>query len=288
MNNLVVLTFGILGNLVAFLVFLAPVPTFYRIIKRKSTEEFQCVPYMIALLSSMIWIYYAIIKSNETLVITINSVGGLIEAIYIAIYITYASKKARIVVLKILLLLHVVGFGSVLVLTQFLVKERRVRVQVLGWTSLALTSTVYISPLCIMKQVIRTKSVEFMPISLTLALLLNAVMWFFYGLLLKDFYLTVPNIVGFIFGALQIILYLIYKDRNKGGADQDKLPSNVKHKTTTFCDQMHPVICPLPIQDDQINLEIVTVAAENGGEVTVDPMQITADDHGSNQSNFNN
>ncbi|KAI3463592.1 hypothetical protein Pfo_020255 [Paulownia fortunei] len=258
-QNPMVFTFGILGNLVSFLVYLAPAPTFYRILKKKSTEEFQSVPYVVALLSSMLWIYYATLKSNETLLITINSVGCFIEAIYISIFISYAPKKARMLALKLLLLLNFVGFGLILIFTHFLVKESQ-RVQVLGWISVTLSASVYIAPLSIMKQVIRTKSVEFMPISLSFALLLNAVMWFFYGLLLKDFYIAVPNIVGFIFGALQIILYLVYK--NCKPDTEDKLPTNAKPKAITTT-EIHPV-GSLPLQDDQ-NLEIITVAEGHGG-----------------------
>ncbi|KAK6154210.1 hypothetical protein DH2020_013849 [Rehmannia glutinosa] len=272
-----VLTFGILGNLVSFLVYLAPAPTFYRILKKKSTEGFQCVPYVVALLSSMLWMYYAMLKTNETLLITINSVGCFIEAIYVSIYISYAPKKARMLALKLVVLLNIVGFGLILIFTHFLVKGS-VRVQVLGWICVTLSASVYVAPLSIMRQVIRTKSVEFMPISLSFALLLNAVMWFFYGLLLKDFYIGVPNIVGFIFGALQIILYLIYK--NCKVDVEDKLPTDsVKTKTilTATTPEIHP-ICSLPIQDDH-NIEIITVADEiNGGDDSTGPTERKVDE----------
>ena len=71
-------------------------PTFYRIYKNKSTESFQSVPYVVALFSAMLWIYYALLKSDECLLITINSAGCVIETLYIALYLTYAPKKAKV------------------------------------------------------------------------------------------------------------------------------------------------------------------------------------------------
>ncbi|KAL5858848.1 hypothetical protein ACOSQ4_000144 [Xanthoceras sorbifolium] len=124
----------------------------------------------------MLWIYYATLKRNAYLLITINSVGCLVETIYIVLFIAYAPKKARILSLKLLLVLNFGGFVSILLLTLFLAKgSTRVKI----------------------RMVIRTKSVEFMPFSF---------------IIISDVgchYL--PNILGIILGAVQMVLFLIYK-----------------------------------------------------------------------------
>ncbi|PUZ63519.1 hypothetical protein GQ55_3G074000 [Panicum hallii var. hallii] len=60
------------------------------------------------------------------------------------------------------------------------------------------------------KQVIKTKSVEFMPFYLSLFSLLTSFMWTLYGVLGRDPYLTAPNSVGCLTGILQLVVYCIY------------------------------------------------------------------------------
>ncbi|KAK3018001.1 hypothetical protein RJ639_004377, partial [Escallonia herrerae] len=234
-------------NIISFLVYLAPAPTFHRICKKKSTEGFQSVPYVVALFTAMLWIYYASLKSESTLLMSINSVGCVIETIYIALYIAYAPKKARILTLKLVLLLIFAGFCLILLLTQFLAKGPA-RLRVLGWICVVLSVSVFAAPLSIMTQVLRTKSVEFMPFWLSFFLALSAVMWFFYGLLQKDFFITLPNILGFVFGVIQMVLYEIYKNQ-KGPEAEQKLPTIVKPGGCATTPEVHPV-CSLPKSDE--------------------------------------
>ncbi|GLT79460.1 hypothetical protein SLA2020_509480 [Shorea laevis] len=213
-ENIWVFIFGILGNISSFVVFMAPIPTFYRIWKKKSTDGFQSLPYLVALFSAMLWIYYASLKSDAFLLITINSFGCLIETIYIAFYITYAPKKARMSTLKLLLSLNFMGFSTILLLSHFLAKGST-RIHILGWICMTFAFIVFVAPLSIMRLVIRTKSVEFMPFNLSLFLTISAIAWLFYGIFLKDLYVAIPNILGFIFGFLQMVLYGIYRNKSK-------------------------------------------------------------------------
>ncbi|XP_059664052.1 bidirectional sugar transporter SWEET15-like [Cornus florida] len=241
-----VFTFGILGNMISFMVFLAPVTTFYKVIKKKSTEGFQSLPYLVALFSSMLWLYYGSLKSGAYLLITINSVGCVIETIYVAIYIAYAPKTARISTFKILVLLNFGGFWLVLLLSHFLVKGST-RIHLLGWICLVFSVSVFAAPLSIMTQVIRTKSVEFMPFSLSFFLTLSAIVWFFYGLLQKDYFITLPNIIGFIFGVLQMVLYVIYNKKET----EEKLATTtttLKPSTTKTCEILP--VCSMPSSDE--------------------------------------
>lgn len=203
--------FGLLGNIISFMTFLAPLPTFYRIYKNKSTQGFQSVPYVVALFSSMLWIYYALLKSDELLLITINSAGCVIETLYIAVYLAYAPKKAKLFTAKILLVLNVGVFGLILLLTLLLAAGQN-RVVALGWVCVGFSVSVFVAPLTIIRQVVRTRSVEFMPFSLSLSLTVSAVVWFLYGLLIKDKYVALPNVLGFTFGVIQMVLYAIYRN----------------------------------------------------------------------------
>ncbi|OVA17429.1 SWEET sugar transporter [Macleaya cordata] len=226
---------GLLGNIISVMVYLAPLPTFYRVYKKKSTEGFQSIPYVVALFSAMLWIYYAFLKSDDAfLLITINSIGCIIETIYISIFITYAPKTARVLTAKLLVLMNFGLFSLILLLTLLLAKGSN-RVRILGWVCVAFSACVFAAPLSIMRLVIRTKSVEFMPFSLSFFLTLSAILWFSYGFLLKDLYVALPNVLGFIFGVLQMGLYAIYKDGTKVVTEEDnKLPvDHCQHNTTT-------------------------------------------------------
>ncbi|CAN1124251.1 Bidirectional sugar transporter NEC1 [Linum perenne] len=192
------LIFGLLGNIISFMVFLAPVPTFYKIHKKKSSQGFHSIPYVTALMSAMLLLYYGVLKTNATLIITINAIGCGIEVLYLSIYLLYSPNRE-------------------------------------------------------LRNVIKTKSVEYMPFSLSLFLTLCATAWFFYGLLVNDYYIALPNVLGFLFGITQMVLYMIYKDAIPPVADKDQEPKQDQQEHNINMNNNGGLVIQMGAKDKQNN-----------------------------------
>ncbi|XP_019160145.1 PREDICTED: bidirectional sugar transporter NEC1-like [Ipomoea nil] len=232
MANSLANVFGILGNIMSFMVFLSPLPAFHVIYKRKSSEGFQFIPYSVALFSCMLYLYYAYVKKHMFLLVTINSLGMGIQSIYLTIYIVYATKQAKIFTIWVLLIFNVGALGLLVVFTYLFSTGPR-RVKIVGWFCCTFSICVFAAPLSIMRKVIRTKSVEYMPFLLSFFLTLCAVVWFFYGVLIHDYYVATPNVLGFALGIAQMILYAIYRKRKTQALPVAALDAKIQDITAT-------------------------------------------------------
>ncbi|KAF0911786.1 hypothetical protein E2562_012287 [Oryza meyeriana var. granulata] len=212
---------GIVGNVISLGLFLSPVPTFWRICKKKDVEDFKVDPYLATLLNCMLWVFYGlpIVHPNSILVVTINGIGLVIEAIYLTIFFLYSNRKNRV---KMGLVLAVEALFMAAVALGVLMGEHthQRRSMIVGILCVIFGSIMYSSPLTIMRKVVKTKSVEYMPFLLSVVSFLNGLCWTAYALIRFDLYVTIPNGLGVLFGALQLILYAIYyrttpkKDKN--------------------------------------------------------------------------
>ncbi|XP_035545728.1 bidirectional sugar transporter SWEET2-like isoform X2 [Juglans regia] len=167
---------GIAGNLFAIGLFVSPIPTFKRIIRNKSTEQFSGLPYIYALLNCLICLWYGmpLVSPNIILVATVNSIGAFFQLIYLSIYIAFAGKAIKLKMLGLLIAVAAI-FGT----------------------------TVY-------NLVIKTRSTEFMPFCLSLSTFLMSLSFFAYGVLKYDPFIYVPNGIGTILGLVQLALYSYY------------------------------------------------------------------------------
>ncbi|XP_016465419.1 bidirectional sugar transporter SWEET7-like isoform X3 [Nicotiana tabacum] len=113
---------------------------------------------------------------------------------------------------------------------------------IVGSICIAGNILMYASPLAIMKLVITTKSVEFMPFFLSLFSFLNGVSWTTYALIPLDAFVLAPNSMGIALGLAQLLLYAMYykstKRQNAGRKAEEELDlteqtgSSVTRKTS--------------------------------------------------------
>ncbi|XP_057460733.1 bidirectional sugar transporter SWEET9-like [Actinidia eriantha] len=170
----------------------------------------------------MLLLHYGFLKTNGLMIISINAIGCAIEATYLMLFMLYATKEVKICTKKLLIFFNV-GVYGLIILCRSLFSYGKMRVTIVGWICAVFSVCVFAAPLSIMRLVIRTESVEYMPFALSFCVTLCAIMWFFYGFLIKDFYIATPNMLGFAFGIAQMVLYIIYKDNKNQVLPEVKL-----------------------------------------------------------------
>ncbi|XP_057465339.1 bidirectional sugar transporter SWEET2a-like isoform X2 [Actinidia eriantha] len=177
---------GITGNIFAIVLFVSPIPTFRRIIRNKSTEQFSGLPYVYGLLNCLICLWYGmpIVSPGIIPVATVNSIGAVFQLTYLTIFIINADRAKQVKMLGLFLadcaIFGIIAFAS---LKFFQPPNRQIFV---GYLSVISLISMFASPLFVINLVIKTKSVEFMPFYLSLATFLMSLSFFAYGMFKFD------------------------------------------------------------------------------------------------------
>ncbi|KAI9077538.1 hypothetical protein K1719_025410 [Acacia pycnantha] len=204
---------AVLGNGASVALYSAPMVTFRRVIKKKSTEEFSCIPYIIGLLNCLLFTWYGLpvvsCKWENFPLVTVNGVGIALELAYVLIYFWYASAKGKVQVAMTAIPVLIV-FCITAIVSAFAFHDHRHRKLLVGSIGLVVSVAMYGSPLVVMKKVIKTKSVEFLPLPLSLCSFVAGVLWMTYGLLIRDIFVAGPSVVGLPLAILQLVLHCKY------------------------------------------------------------------------------
>ncbi|KAL5552432.1 hypothetical protein UlMin_002608 [Ulmus minor] len=208
---------GIIGNVFALFFFLSPVPTFVEIWKRGSVEEYSVAPYLAGLVNCLVWTVYGlpVVQPGSILVLTISVAGVAIESAYVVLFFTFSSDKKKRLKMVLVVVLEIVFTALLASLSITFVDTHKRRSMIVGVVCIFFSAIMYSSPLAVMKLVIKTKSVEYMPFTLSLASLINGFVWTCYALIRFDPIVIVPNGLGSLFGLAQLILHAIYYKSTK-------------------------------------------------------------------------
>ncbi|XP_012849830.1 PREDICTED: bidirectional sugar transporter N3-like [Erythranthe guttata] len=157
---------------------------FIKIYGEKSTVGYSVMPYTVALMSSGIWLYYGAIEKDGHLLIGVNAFGCVVETVYIIMYIVYSPPHHKIRIIRLLSILLCIL--CTIILFTFFMWKGNTREEIVSWICFGASISVYGATVGSVVRAIRTRSVAFMPITLTCVLTVNAIIWGVYGFLRGD------------------------------------------------------------------------------------------------------
>jgi len=233
-------TFGWVGCAAAWLLFISPLPVMREIGRRGHVGDFSALPYLISTMQCGLWTVYALpmVTPCKIQPLVTNAVGCCLEFCYVCVFIRFTGAAARrSLLLRLLLVIGVVGGCSAFAIAA--AKHLPIpsypsgasrATTVLGFLCTFFNICMYASPLGVMHTVIKKRSVQAMPLSLTLGTGFCSGCWFVYALLVLDPFILVPNAAGLVLFAVQLLLYVRYCNSHGvedeapfvfGGADAD-------------------------------------------------------------------
>lgn len=230
---------GVIGNVTSFLLFASPMPTIWRMLKNKDVEEFKFHPYVAGIMNCVMWVFYSmpLVHPHSVLVTTINSVGFVMYVAYLTIYWAYSNNNKRKSI-ALYLLGELVAFAALACVTLLVFHTHTRRSTVVGIFCDVFGIILYGSPLTVMWKVIKTKSVEFMPLSLSVTGLANGIIWSAYAFIRFDPYILIGNGIGALLGLSQLILYGCYYSTTPKKSKQNQMdapkPSQVQLSTASL------------------------------------------------------
>lgn len=178
----------------------------------KSTDNIQFLPFLTTCLNNLGWMYYGILKRDQTIIL-VNIIGALLQLLYIIMYFRYTKQKR--LVSSQTLAAGVVLICGWLYFTMFLT-DGDIRLSQLGLTCSVVTVSMYLSPLTDLVEIVRSGNVQCLSFPLTVATFFTSTSWVFYGLQLSDYYIVVPNTPGIFTSLIRFYLFWKFASVNQG------------------------------------------------------------------------
>ena len=215
-GDLVEAIFGWVGLVISTYFYFSPVVPYAKVLKgeMKYTDSPKMTLFC-NLLNCILWIDYGLIKESLQLYLTCV-IGGCLTLIWSTIYLIFFAKKNFVFGL-------VYNISAVAVILGLLFLFYSIDVEITGYVALIFNILMYFAPGEKIYTVITTGNYELIPIFSTIGTLLCAGCWLIYGIYQVDLNLIIPNILGLLFGFLQLFVYCIYKKKknNNKGEESD-------------------------------------------------------------------
>lgn len=208
--------FGWVGNALALYFYIAPIVPFVKVIKGQMTwKQSPGVLLLCSFLNCILWSDYGLI-TNQFLLYLANGLGGTITLIYITIFLIHVADR------KVLLSLFYNFFLICCIVEIYFVFYYLVPFKVTGIIANIFNVLMYAAPGEKIYQICKGASYQLIPIWSTIGGTACSTSWMCYGIYQKDIYVVIPNALGVLASIVQIVIFIIYRRKQKNKAQSEE------------------------------------------------------------------
>ena len=188
------------------LYYLAPVNPFFRVLKGKlNFEDTPGVFVTTCYVNCFVWYVYGDMIFSDQVKYS-NGVAACVSLLLMIIYLAYELKKYLVdSILNALIL--ITGTWAVYRALTIIIDDDRI----VGKICIGTAIIVFLTPIQILYKVIKEKNYILIPFYPSLIYLFASIAWVAYGIMITDFYVVCPHVIGIVLSLVQIFIYLSYK-----------------------------------------------------------------------------
>jgi solute carrier family 50 (sugar transporter) len=189
-----------LGSILSILLFLSPLKLFYKL-----NYEINPFPFYIIVLSSSLWFSYGYFLNIFAVMIS-NMTGIIFGTLYV--YLSYQKSTNKNTIIRDFTI-TLVFFVVVIFLMTTLFSEKDL-IDNLGLLCCIFNVIAFASPLVNLKTVLLEKNSESLPGPLIVMSFLCSIVWYYFGVLVEDSFIKIPNLIGIFLSTIQLFLKIYF------------------------------------------------------------------------------
>ena len=198
------------------LYYLFPVKPFFRVLKGKlNFEDTPGVFVTTCYVNCFVWYVYGDMIFSDQVKYS-KAVAACISLLLMIIYLAYELKKYLVdSILNALIL--ITGTWAVYRALTIIIDDDRI----VGKICIGTAIVVFLTPIQILYRVIKEKNYILIPIYEAWAYLFASIAWVTYGVMITDFYVVCPHVMGIVLSLVQIIVYLNFRRKYPAIGDRE-------------------------------------------------------------------
>ncbi len=199
--------FGWVGTSLALFFFISPITLMYNLIKGKI--DLKIIPWVLLIANTsncVLWVAYGLPQGEEKLQVWVcNSIGAVLNLIYMCIYYVYLMDKRVFESIGVVFILVATSGGIFYIFYEF------IDYNINGKIALGFNILMYAAPSQKILEMFKTGNYNIIPIHITIIGIFNASSWLIYGILNNmDWNIIIPNSLGDLFGLVTLISWIYY------------------------------------------------------------------------------